>query len=121
MLLDRFVDSSLAYQGAGRGLGVDAVRELNLFATGGLTADRTLLLSLDPSVARARAADRGSAAGEAPDRLEREGGDFFARIRDAYLTLADAEPERVRVLDASQPPGAVLDQALAALQDLLRR
>ena len=76
MLLDRFVDSSLAYQGAGRGLGIEAVRELNLFATGGLTPDRTLLLTLDPASAQARA----DARGEAPDRLEREGDEFFARI-----------------------------------------
>jgi len=119
VLLDRFVDSSLAYQGVGRGLGVDAVRELNRFATGGLAPDRTLLLSLDPQVARARAFDRGAAAGEAPDRLEREGDEFFARIREAYLALAAAEPGRVRVLDASQAPSAVLDQALGALGDLL--
>jgi dTMP kinase len=119
VLLDRFVDSSLAYQGVGRGLGVDAVRELNRFATGGLGPDRTLLLSLDAEVARARASDRTAAAGEAPDRLEREGDEFFARIREAYLSLANAEPERVRVLDASQAPSGVLDQALAALGDLL--
>jgi dTMP kinase len=119
VLLDRFVDSSLAYQGAGRGLGVEAVRELNLFATGGLTPDRTLLLSLDPDLARARASDRSEATGEALDRLELEGQEFFTRIRVAYLALAAAEPERVRVLDASAAPEAVLDQALAALADLL--
>jgi dTMP kinase len=119
VLLDRFVDSSLAYQGVGRGLGVDAVRELNLFATGGLTPDRTLLLSLDPEIALARASERQNAVGEAPDRLEREGQEFFARIREAYLSLAAAEPNRLRVLDASQAPSAVLDQALAALADFL--
>jgi len=115
VLLDRFVDSSLAYQGAGRGLGVDEVRELNLFATGGLTPDRTLLLTLDPASARARA----DARGQAPDRLEREGDEFFARIRDAYLELAAAEPERIRVLDASLAPAIVVAQAVAALADLL--
>ena len=119
VLLDRFVDSSLAYQGVGRGLGVEAVRELNLFATGGLTPDRTLLLSLNPDVARARASKRETAAGEAPDRLEREGQEFFTRIRDAYLLLATAEPERVRVIDASLPPETVLEHALAELEHLL--
>jgi dTMP kinase len=119
VLLDRFVDSSLAYQGVGRGLGIEAIRELNLFATGGLTPDRTLLLSLDPDVALVRASGRSSASGDALDRLEREGQEFFMRIRDAYLSLAYAEPERMRLLDASQPPDAVLDQALAALSDLL--
>jgi dTMP kinase len=119
VLLDRFVDSSLAYQGVGRGLGVEAVREMNLFATGGLSPDRTLLLSLDPEIARARASERGAAAGEAPDRLEREGDEFFARIRAAYLSLAAAEPDRIRVLDAAHQPSVVLDQALAELADFL--
>jgi dTMP kinase len=119
VLLDRFVDSSLAYQGVGRGLGIEAVGELNRFATGGLTPDRTLLLSLDAETARARASEREDAAGEAPDRLEREGQEFFMRIREAYLSLAAAEPQRVRVLDASVAPEAVFDQALAELEDLL--
>ena len=115
VLLDRFVDSSLAYQGGGRALGIDAVRELNLFATGGLTPDRTLLLTLDPASAQARA----DARGEAPDRLEQEGADFFSRIADAYLELAAAEPQRIRVLDASLPAEEVVAQALAALAELL--
>jgi len=117
VLLDRFVDSSLAYQGAGRGLGIEAVRELNQFATGGLTPDRTLLLTLAGESARARTDTRG----EAPDRLEREGAAFFDTIAAAYRQLAAAEPERIRVLDASQPPERVLDQALEALDDLLPR
>jgi dTMP kinase len=115
VLLDRFVDSSLAYQGAGRGLGIEAVRELNLFATGGLTPDRTLLLTVDGESARARADSRG----EAPDRLEQESDDFFERIADAYRGLAQAEPQRIRVLDASLPPEQVVAQALAALADML--
>ncbi|MGC9221161.1 MAG: dTMP kinase [Solirubrobacteraceae bacterium] len=114
VLLDRFVDSSLAYQGAGRGLGVDAIRALNLFATGGLTPDRTLLLDVDRVSARRRAHTRG----QAPDRLEREGGSFFEVIASAYLQLAAAEPERFRVLDASRAPQLVLSEALAALSDL---
>ena len=116
VLLDRFVDSSLAYQGAARGLGVDRVRALNLFATGDLVPDRTLLLRLDPEAGRARLAGRG----DEPDRLEAEEDAFFARVAQAYEELAAAEPERVRVLDAGQPPGAVLAAALAALEDLLR-
>ncbi len=117
VLLDRFVDSSLAYQGGGRELGIDAVRELNLFATGGLAPDRTLLLTLDPASAQARA----DARGEAPDRLEQGGAEFFSRIADAYLTLAAAEPERIRVLDAALPPEQVVAEAMAALADLLPR
>jgi dTMP kinase len=115
VLLDRFVDSSLAYQGAARGLGVDRVRELNRFATGGLVPDRTLLLALDPAVGRARLAGRG----EEPDRLEAEDAAFFARIAAAYVELAREEPERIRVIDAGGAEPAVLSAALAALEDLL--
>ena len=115
VVLDRFLDSSLAYQGAGRGLGIDEVRAVNLFGTGGLAPDRTLLLRVDPAVGRSRQAGRG----EAPDRLEREADDFFAAIAAAYDAIAAAEPERVRVVDASLAPGAVLSAALAAMADLL--
>jgi dTMP kinase len=115
VLLDRFVDSSLAYQGAGRELGVEEVRALNAFATRGLQADRTLLLRVAPEAGRARLAVRG----EAPDRLEGEDAAFFARIARAYDELAAAEPARVRVLDAGRSPGRLVDDALEALADLL--
>jgi dTMP kinase len=115
ILLDRFVDSSLAYQGAGRRLGIEAVKAINDFATGGLTPDRTLLLQLDPALGRTRQDGRGEAA----DRLEQEGDAFFNAIADAYATLAARQPERFRVLDASAPAGEVLAGALAALEDLL--
>ena len=115
VLLDRFVDSSLAYQGAGRGLGVDAVRAINDFGTGGLVPDRTLLLSVDAGTRDARQAVRG----ETPDRLEREDGAFFAAIAGAYDELAAAERDRIRVIDASAPPDAVLADAVGALADLL--
>jgi dTMP kinase len=115
VLLDRFVDSSLAYQGAGRALGLEAVRSINDFATGGLAPDRTLLLRIDPALGRARQDDRG----EAPDRLEREHDGFFAAIAAAYDELAATEPQRIRTLDASADAPAVLAAALAALEDLL--
>lgn len=115
VLLDRFVDSSLAYQGAGRGLGIEQVRAINAFATGDLTPDRTLLLRIDPALGRARQDGRG----EAPDRLEREHDDFFAKIAAAYDELATSEPQRIRTLDASADAPAVLAQALTALEDLL--
>jgi dTMP kinase len=114
VLLDRFVDSSLAYQGVGRGLGIEAVRDVNLFATGGLRPDRTLLLRADAATRAARQLVRG----EAPDRLEREEGAFFDAIAGAYDALAAAEPERFRVLDAAAAPDAVLGAARAALADL---
>lgn len=115
VLLDRFVDSSLAYQGAGRSLGVDAVRAINDFGTGGLTPARTLLLRIDPAAGRARAEVRG----EAPDRLEQEGEAFFAEIARCYDELAAAEPERIHVLDASLPPDELVGAALDAIADLL--
>jgi dTMP kinase len=114
VLLDRFVDSSLAYQGAGRGLGIREIATLNAFATGGLRPDRTLLLRLDPAVGRARQQGRD----ESPDRLEREAEPFFSAIAAAYDELAAEEPGRIRVLDATAPPDGVLSQALAALADL---
>ncbi|MDQ6915830.1 MAG: dTMP kinase [Actinomycetota bacterium] len=115
VILDRFVDSSLAYQGAGRGLGVDAVAALNRFATGGLTPDRTILLDVDPAVGRERQASRGAA----PDRLEQEGVAFFAAVAEAYRDLAAAEPERFRVVDAARAPEEVLGAVLDAVADLL--
>jgi dTMP kinase len=115
VLLDRFVDSSLAYQGVGRDLGVAEVRAINRFATGGLDPDRTLLLVLDPALARSRSRARL----EAVDRLEGEPEDFFVRIDRAYRELAAAEPGRIRVIDAGAPPASVLEAALGELDGLL--
>jgi dTMP kinase len=109
VLLDRFVDSSLAYQGGGRELGVEEIRALNAFATGGLKPDRTLLLRIAPEQGLARIAH-----GQA-DRLEQAGGEFFARTAKTYDELAAAEPERFVVLDATQTPDTVLAEAIAAL------
>jgi len=111
VLLDRFVDSSLAYQGGGRGLGTEAIRTLNAFATGGLVPERTLLLRIDPAVGRARLTGRPRAA----DRLELEPDPFFSEVARAYDALAAAEPARYVVLDAEQAPETVLAAALAAL------
>jgi dTMP kinase len=115
VLLDRFVDSSLAYQGAGRELGLAAVREINEFATGGLTPDLTLWLNVDPAVGRKRSAGRGVAQ----DRLELESTAFFDRIADAYQGLAAAHPDRIKAIDASQRRETVSAAALAAVLRLL--
>jgi dTMP kinase len=115
VLLDRFVDSSLAYQGAGRGLGIDDVREINQFATRGLRPDRTLLLQIDPALGRARSRTRM----EPVDRLEAEQDDFFGRIAAAYADLVIMEPDRIRTIDAQQSPDAVLAAALQGLADLI--
>jgi dTMP kinase len=114
ILLDRFVDSSLAYQGAGRSLGYEPVRMINEFATGGLRPDRTLLLALDPALSRSRSRARSNEA----DRLERQADDFFDRIASAYAELAKAEPDRIRVIDATPGPTQVLAAALSELADL---
>ncbi len=115
VLLDRFVDSSLAYQGAGRELGVERIREVNEFATGGLAPDLTLLLIVEPSVGRDRSSERSAA----PDRLEREPDEFFQRIANAYRQLASANPQRILTIDATQSPEAVLAAALRAVEDLV--
>ena len=93
---DRYLDSSIAYQGAGRVLHADEVRGISMWATEGLLPDLTVLLDLDPAEGRARI------KGGAYDRLEEEQHDFHARVREAYLALADAEPARFLVLDATR-------------------
>ncbi len=115
LVLDRFSDSTLAYQGAGRELGVERMRLLDEFATGGLAADRTLLLRLPVAVAAERL--RGRPGGGA-ERLEAEPAEFFARVAAAYDDLAAAEPARVRVLDATLGPDELLAAALGAIGDL---
>ena len=102
---DRFLDSSLAYQGAARGLGVDEVERVNAFATGGLQPDLTVLLSLDLAAAEAR-------AGES-DRFEGEGRSLQERVLAAYEELAAAEPGRWRRVDADRPPEEVHAAVLA--------
>jgi dTMP kinase len=100
---DRYLDSSVAYQGAGRALDPDVVRRLSLWAAEGVLPDLTVLLDLDPATARAR---RGGE--DRPyDRLEAERDDFHARVRAAFLELAEAEPERFLVLDATAPADAL--------------
>jgi dTMP kinase len=115
VLLDRFIDSSLAYQGGGRQLGIDAVRAINDFAIRTARPDRTLLLTIDPELGRSRSRARVGA----PDRLEREHDDFFARTVAAYLELSTEDPERIRKIDAGQPPEDVLAEALRELADVL--
>jgi dTMP kinase len=95
---DRYMDSSIAYQGSGRHLGFEQIRELSMFAADGLLPDLTVLLDLEASVAQARR----NKTGEAPDRLEREKIEFFETVRQAFLDLAAAEPSRWLVLDATQ-------------------
>lgn len=115
---DRYVDSSAAYQGAGRRLGLETVARLNDWATGGLTPDLTVVLDVDPdtAVSRRRARNRSSGAA-GPDRMESEPADFHTRIRQAFLARAAQAPQRYLVLDAARPvqelAAAIAGRALA--------
>lgn len=106
---DRFLDSSLAYQGAARGLGVEEVERVNAFATSGVRPDLTLLLDLEP----AAAAERGAEA----DRFESEGAGLQERVAAAYRELAARDPGRWRILDAARPPEQVHADVLAAVEE----
>lgn len=115
VLQDRYLDSSVAYQGAGRVLDGDEIRNLSLWAAEGALPDLTVLLDLDPESARVRL----DSADKPFDRLEAEKTEFHARVRDAYLRLADAEPERFLVLDASASPEAIAAQIRERVSTLL--
>lgn len=109
VLIDRYLDSSVAYQGAGRDLDSTEVRNLSLFAVQGLLPDLTILLDLDAQASLARRAKTG----QEPDRLEREKVEFFEAVRQGYLALAAAEPERFFVVDANQ----TIEQMAAEIRD----
>ncbi|MBD8879641.1 MULTISPECIES: dTMP kinase [Rhodanobacter] len=113
VLCDRYVDASYAYQGGGRGQPVERIAALERWACAGLKPDLTLLLDLPVADGRARAAGRGEA-----DRIEVEADGFFERVRTAYRARAVDEPHRFRVIDAGQPPEAVLRAAIAATAHL---
>ncbi len=105
VIQDRYLDSSVAYQGAGRVLDAPQVRKLSLWAAEGALPDVTVLLDLDPAAARRRL----DAADKPFDRLEAERSEFHERVRAAFLDLASAEPDRFLVLDAALPAGELAD------------
>jgi dTMP kinase len=109
VVCDRYVDSSLAYQGVARGLGIDAVLRLNLTVTGGLLPDVTFLLLLDPDVATGRQVD--------PDRLEREGTELQAKVDGAYRELAERFGERIVAVDAARAPDEIAREVCERLRD----
>ena len=115
VIQDRYLDSSVAYQGAGRVLDAAEIRDLSLWATEGALPDLTVLLDLDPREARKRL----DADDKPFDRLEAEQEDFHARVREAFRALADAEPERFLVLDAAQAPEAIADAVRARVTALM--
>ena len=101
VLSDRFSDSTLAYQGYGRGLPLEILRETNDFACEGLRPDMTLLLDVTPETARARMREREATTNTAADRIEMAGEDFHARLRAGFAELAKSEPERIVTIDAN--------------------
>ncbi len=113
VICDRYIDSSLAYQGLARGLGVERVLEMNLLATGGLLPDRTFLLVLPLDEAERRREEERTA-----DRLEREGREFAAHVETAYLELATIFSKRIVQADATQPPDDLARLIRGQLRDL---
>lgn len=114
---DRFTDSSLAYQGEGRDLGADWVLDLDRLATDGRRPDATLLFDLEPEIAMERGQKDDRKGGDGPDRLDVEGLAFYRAVREAYLGLAKAEPERFHVVDS----GGGKEDTWRAVKDVLER
>jgi dTMP kinase len=122
VVTDRYVDSSVAYQGAGRDLGTETVAQLNDWATDGLHPDLTVLLDVDTvTAADRRSARERSAGGTGPDRMESEPEAFHERIRRAFAERADTDPGRYLVLDASRPVQDLADEVLDRVTRLLER
>ena len=113
VLCDRFIDSSLAYQGVGRNLGVDAVHDINVFAIGDQMPDFTILFDLEPEVGLARI---NANSGREINRLDVESLAFHQSVREAYLQLAEKYPNRIRVVDASKSVDDVVDDVWGILQ-----
>ena len=110
VISDRFVDSSLVYQGVARGLGIENVLQLNLHATKGLLPERTFLLMVDEKLSEAR-------VGEERDRMERESAEFRRLVGDGYRRLAEMFPERIVALDGTQPRELIARQVRQALEE----
>lgn len=115
VMSDRYLDSSVAYQGAGRELSMEDIRGISIWATGGLLPNLTILLDLDAASARARR----NTTGQEPDRLEREKIEFFEATRQAFLQLASNEPDRFLVIDASQTVEQMQAQIRARVNTIL--
>lgn len=111
VVCDRYMDSSVAYQGVARGLGVDRVAELSLWATGGLRPALTIVLDIDPELGLARVVG--------PDRLEAEPPEWHARVRQGFLDIAATDPDRYLVLDASRPAEDLAIEIAMAVGDLV--
>jgi dTMP kinase len=112
VICDRYLDSSLAYQGVARGLGVDRVLELNLPAIRGQLPDRTFLLEIDPGEAVRRVGENG-------DRIEREDEQFRQQVANAYRLLAETFPQRIEVVDGTRPPLEIAKEIFGLVRESL--
>lgn len=121
VVCDRYGDSSVAYQGYGRGLGRELVETLNAAATGGLQPDLTLLLDLPPEtgLARARALERGDGATKTQDAIGAETLAFHQAVRQGFLEIAKGAPQRIVIIDATRPAGEVAEAAWKAVEGRL--
>lgn len=119
VICDRYTDSTLAYQGGGRGIDLEWLRDLNRLATGGVRPEVTLLLDLDPQIGRNRRSTRQGPGRPGEDRLEAESEAFYHRVRETYLQVAREEPQRLRVVDASRPLPEVVEEAWEILAQSL--
>lgn len=115
VIFDRYVDSSIVYQGYVRGIGMDEVEQLNQFATEGILPDVTIVLDVDPEVGRRRIVENS----REEDRLDKEDGGFHRRVREGYHILAERHPQRIRMVDANGSPEAVFAQVKPILEAFL--
>ncbi|MFA6470742.1 MAG: dTMP kinase [Candidatus Latescibacterota bacterium] len=113
VLMDRYLDSTIAYQGYARGLGVELLRELNMLATGGLLPDATFVIDCDPCVALKRNTSL-------PDRLESEGIEFMKQVREGFLLLSKMEPERVFVFDGARDVSTIENEIYQKVKTIIR-
>ncbi|MDP2984235.1 MAG: dTMP kinase [Candidatus Latescibacter sp.] len=114
VLMDRYIDSTIAYQGYARGLGIERLRELNLIATGGLLPDMTFVIDCNPLVALTRHTSL-------PDRLEVEGVEFMNRVREGFLLLGGEEPERVIIIDGARGVSVIEEEIFQKVNTVLKR
>ncbi len=120
VLCDRFTDSSVAYQGYGRGVSLDVIRGLESLLCQGVRPDLTVILDLAPDTGALRTEARNRAASQPATRFEQEGGEFFRRVREGYWEIARQEPERVRLLDARGSIEEVQERVRQVVEAFLR-
>lgn len=116
VLCERFILSSLAYQGVGRGLGIERVKAINDFAIKGLRPDLTLFFHVDPATTLQRKTSK-----KGGDRLEKEGVDFHKKVYDGYMELLDKYPEDIQIIDATKPIEEVFKQSISHIEKILKR